>query len=82
MTCNSIKFSSEYIYLPISTEKVITNSAHCKKCNETLTSKVVGVFSTCKCKNITIYGGLDFIEHLWITKEHYENRTIILLKGD
>ncbi len=42
--------------------KLYKNSATCLKCNTTLDSKHVHDYQVCKCGNLMVDGGLDYIK--------------------
>ena len=63
-------------------DRITSNSAYCGKCKDTLVSKAVSDIFLCKCKNVGVAGGRDLINHKWIDKDFYHNRSIVLIRGD
>lgn len=46
-------------------EKIIKNSAQCLLCGEILVSESKHDFKTCKCGNLSVDGGNDYIRRCW-----------------
>src|SRR5215203_5843706 len=42
--------------------KIALNSARCKLCDQTLVSKHRHDFNSCKCGNLSVDGGIDYIK--------------------
>ena len=43
-------------------KKIVRNMIKCKKCGVTIESKGTHDFKTCKCKSVSIDGGLDYLK--------------------
>lgn len=52
---------------------IITNSAQCLICGNILVSESVHDYKTCKCGNIFVDGGNEYIRHGWRHKNFYVN---------
>lgn len=46
--------------------KLKKNAAQCKKCNDVIESKYRHHFVQCKCENIFVDGGLDYVRYGWV----------------
>ena len=53
-------------------KKVSVNKAKCLICGEVLESKFPHDFKTCKCENLSVDGGLDYIRRGYKNKDSYE----------
>lgn len=48
-------------------ERIIKNAAQCRLCKEILVSESVHDFKTCKCGEISVDGGTDYIRRCYTT---------------
>lgn len=56
--------------------RVILNSARCKKCNTVLISHTRYDFKTCKCGNLSVDGGRDYIRILVKDRDGFEDLSV------
>lgn len=48
-------------------KRIIKNSAQCRLCKDILVSESVHDFKTCKCGEISVDGGTDYIRRAYTT---------------
>lgn len=58
------------------TSKIIRNSAKCLCCNEEIESKNRHDFKWCKCGNLAVDGGKDYLKRCGGHKGHIEETSI------
>lgn len=56
--------------------KIVKNQAKCLKCNTTIESRSVHDFRSCKCGNIFVDGGKEYLRHGFSDPSLYENCSI------
>ena len=56
--------------------KIVKNRAKCLKCNTTIESRSVHDFRSCKCGNIFVDGGKEYLRHGFRDPSLYENCSI------
>lgn len=71
-----------YFYIPNSGDTIVTNSAYCAKCSDEIISVDPVNYTSCKCNNIKIKGGMKSILHQWINPEFYKRRCIVILSSN
>jgi len=58
-------------------EKIIRNSARCKRCGDEIESKSVHDFRYCKCGAIFVDGGHDYMRRGANTWDNFEDTSIV-----
>jgi len=81
MTTPTRKNEHAYFYIPDPKDSIISNSAHCSRCDDEVVSVDPMVYTSCKCKNIKIKGGMKSILHQWVNAEFYKRKCIVII-GD
>lgn len=57
-------------------KKIITNKIRCKSCNDVIESKTVHDFKRCKCGNVCVDGGKDYLRRVYsgvLPEDAYED---------
>lgn len=62
-------------------EEIVINSAYCRMCKDTITSRTKIEVIYCECKNIGVGGAKEFIHHKYKDESSYRNRTIVKING-
>ena len=62
--------------------KILTNRAFCRKCGVTVESKSIYDFKACKCRNVFVDGGLEYLRHGWEEKDQYVNLSDVDYEDD
>lgn len=44
---------------------IVVNRVYCTKCKELIISKHVHDFKTCKCENVSVDGGTNYLKRAW-----------------
>jgi hypothetical protein len=52
------------------------NSAWCSRCNIEVVSRHVHDFRRCPCLNVSVDGGLHYLNHGWVDREYYTNTSV------
>ena len=50
--------------------KIITNKVKCLKCDEVIESKTRHNFVTCKCGNVSVDGGKDYLKRSYKAEDN------------
>lgn len=50
-------------------KKIIVNKAQCRLCGDILVSESAHDFKTCRCGEISVDGGRDYIRRMWKDNE-------------
>ena len=53
-------------------KKVIVNKAKCLICNQVLESKFAHDFKSCRCGNLSVDGGLEYVRRGYKDKDSYQ----------
>lgn len=56
--------------------KILSNSAKCLKCGDTIYSAHRHDHKSCSCGSIFVDGGMEYLRHGYDKKENYENISI------
>lgn len=57
---------------------ILTNKVRCHKCKETIESVSRHHFVTCKCGNVSVDGGREYIRRVYANKAGYDELSTYL----
>jgi hypothetical protein len=60
---------------------ILSNRAKCLKCEDVIFSASVHDFKSCKCDNIFVDGGMDYIRHGWKDALAYKDLSVEVEDG-
>ena len=63
-------------------KKIKVNKIRCKNCGDIIESKTVHDFKTCKCGNVSVDGGKEYLNELYIAKCINCGKKIIWINKD
>lgn len=58
-------------------KKILLNKVKCNICGEEIESKSTHHFVFCKCKNVGVDGGLDYLKRTAPTRESFTELSIV-----
>jgi hypothetical protein len=57
-------------------QKIISNKIKCNYCKDIIESKYRHDFKECKCKRVSVDGGLDYLKRTFMESNDYEELSI------